>query len=263
MVRSRLVLSALSAAGAAMVAGSLLGAGAAATASTATPTYQLTYGFDAYTGLTKLARWSPCTVINGVRRTHVINYKVHTGGMASRITLAKNAMARVANATGLRFHYAGTTSYIPQGKLAGTSLMLNASRQRTATKSQLVIAWAYAGTGAGRSNLLTGREAGVGSISWASSLASQMRIGDAAVVMRRGVHLKSGFTSGGSVGTLLLHELGHAMGLQHVSYRREVMYPVVSSVSPGGYTLGDRAGLAKVGAARGCFRTPDLPAVSP
>src|SRR3954453_14405747 len=110
MGRSRLVLSALSAAGAAMVAGSLLGAGAAATASTATPTYQLTYGFDAYTGLTKVARWSPCTVINGVRRTHVINYKVHTAGVASRVTLVKNAMARVANATGLRFHYAGTTS---------------------------------------------------------------------------------------------------------------------------------------------------------
>src|SRR3954468_7039665 len=263
MVRSRVVLSALSAAGAAMVAGSLLGAGAAATASTATPTYHLTYGFDAYSGLTKVARWSPCTVINGVRRTHVIRYKVRTAGVSSRVTLVKNAMARVANATGLHFHYAGTTSYIPQGKLSGSSLLLDAARQRNATRSQLVIAWAYGGTGAGRSNLLTGDEAGVGSISWASSTASQLRIGDAAVVMRRGVHLKPGFTSGGSVGTLLLHELGHAMGLQHVSYRREVMYPVVGSVSPAGYTVGDRTGLYKIGAARGCFRTLDLPAVSP
>src|SRR3954465_5585828 len=263
MVRSRLVLSALSAAGAAMVAGSLLGSGAAAKASTLTPTYQLTYGFDAYSGLTKVARWSPCTVINGVRRTHVISYKVHAAGVPSRVTLVKNAMARVANATGLRFHYSGTTSYIPRGKLAGTSLLLDAARQRSTTKAQLVIAWAYGGTGAGRSNLLAGTDAGAGSISWASSRSSQLRIGDAAVVMRRGVHLKPGFTAGGSVGTLLLHELGHTMGLQHVSYRREVMYPVVSSVSPGGYTFADRTGLSKVGAARGCFRTPDLPPVSP
>src|SRR4051794_7257120 len=263
MVRSRLVLSALTAAGATMVAGSLLGAGTTATASTSTSTYQLTYGFDAYSGLTKAARWSPCTVINGVRRTHVINYKVRTAGGSGRVTLVKNAMARVANATGLHFHYAGTTNYVPQGKLSGSSLLLDAARQRKATGAQLVIAWAYGGSGAGRSNLLTGGEAGVGSISWASSTRSQLRIGDAAVVMRRGVHLKSGFTSGGSVGILLLHELGHAVGLQHVSYQREVMYPVVSSVSPSGYTLGDRNGLAKVGAGMGCFRTPDLPAVSP
>jgi hypothetical protein len=261
MLRNRIVLSTLSAAGAAMIAGSLLGAGAAATASTATPTYQLTYGFDAYSGLTKLARWSPCTVISGVRRTHVIRYKVRTAGVASRVTLVKNAMARVAAATGLHLRYAGTTSYVPQGKLSGSSLLLNAYRQRTATHAQLVVAWAYRGAGAGRSNLLTGTEAGVGSISWASSTRSQMRIGDAAVVMRRGVQLKPGFTAGGSIGTLLLHELGHAMGLQHVSYRHEVMYPVVSSLSAGSYTVGDRAGLAKVGAARGCFHTPDLPAV--
>src|SRR3954469_7943824 len=122
MVRSRLVLSALSAAGAARSSGSLLGSGAPAKASTLTPPYQLTYGFDAYSGLTRVARWSPCTVIDGVRRTHVINYKVRTAGVSSRVTLVKNALARVANATGLHFHYAGTTSYVPQGKFSGSSL---------------------------------------------------------------------------------------------------------------------------------------------
>src|SRR4051812_17623393 len=225
MVRSRLVLSALTAAGATMVAGSLLGAGTAATAATSTSTYQLTYGFDAYSGLTKAARWSPCTVIGGVRRTHVINYKVRTAGVSSRVTLVKNAMARVANATGLHFHYAGTTSYIPQGKLSGSSLLLDAARQRNATRSQLVIAWAYGGTGAGRSNLLTGREAGVGSISWASSTRSQMRIGDAAVGMRRGTHPKPGFTSRGSIGIFLLHQARHGGGLQHGSEQRRGTVP--------------------------------------
>lgn len=263
MLRTRLALSALTAAGAAMIGSAVLGTGAAATASTTTPVYQLTYGFDAYSGLTKEARWAPCTVLDGVRRTHVIRYKIRTAGVASRVTLVKNAMARVALNTGLHFHYAGTTSYVPQGKLSGSSLLLNAAKQRSATHAQLVVAWAYGGTGAGHSNLLTPGEAGVGSISWASSSTSQLRIGDAAVVMRRGVHLKPGFVSGGSVGTLLLHELGHTMGLQHVSYPHEVMYPVVSSLSAGGYTLGDRTGLSKVGAAKGCFRTPALPPVSP
>src|SRR3982750_4669910 len=155
MMRTRLALGALSAAGAAMIAGALVSTGTAATASTSTSTYQLTYGFDAYSGLTKVARWSPCTVIDGVRRTHVIDYKVHTAGVSRRVTLVKNAMARVANATGLHFHYAGQTSYIPHGKLSNGMMLLDAAAQRHATKSPLVIAWAYRGTGTGHSNLLT------------------------------------------------------------------------------------------------------------
>jgi hypothetical protein len=263
MLRTKIAVAALTAAGSAMIGGSLVGTSATAAASTSTSTYQLTYSYDASTGLTKLVRWAPCTVVNGVRRTHVINYKVHTAGVAGRVALVKTAMAKVAAATGLHFHYSGTTSYIPRGTVSGGGVMLNAAAQRRATKAQLVVAWAWQGTGSGHSNLLTGAEAGVGSISWASSTTSQVRIGDAAVVMKRGVRLKPGFTAGGSVGTLLLHELGHAMGLQHVSYQREVMYPVVGSLSPATYTLGDRLGLAKVGAAAGCFRTPNLPAISP
>ena len=37
------------------------------------------------------------------------------------------------------------------------------------------------------------------------------------------VPLLSGFAAGPSVGTLLLHELGHAVGLEHVSLRSQVI----------------------------------------
>jgi len=262
MLRAKIALSTLALAGASMAAAGAAGVGATpATAATSTGSYHLTYGYDAYTGLTRIARWAPCTIVNGVRRTHVINYRVHAA--ASRVTLVKQAMSRLANATGLTFRYLGTTSYIPQGKLVDGTMRLEAATQRSRTGAQLVVAWAYRGTGAGHSNLLTGTESGVGSISWASSALSQLRIGDAAVVMKRGVPLKAGFTSGGSVGTLLLHELGHTAGLQHVAYTHEVMYPYIGSASPAGYTTGDRAGLAKVGAGAGCMRTPSLPAINP
>jgi len=265
MLRTKLVLTALTAAGATMIGAGVAGVGmtATATASTATGSYHLTYGYDAYTGQNRLVRWAPCTVINGVRRTHVINYRVRTAGYASRVTLVKHAIARLAYRTGLHFRYLGTTSYVPQGKLVDGSMRLEASAQRAATGAQLVIAWADRGTGPGRSNLLTSSEAGVGSISWASSALSQLRIGDAGVVMKRGVPLKSGFQAGGSVGILLLHELGHVAGLQHVAYSHEVMYPVIGANSPGGYTTGDARGLAKVGAGAGCMRTAGLPAVNP
>ena len=263
MLRTKLALTTLTLVGAAMIAAGLAGVGASASAATSTSSYRLSYGYDAYTGLTKVARWAPCTVIGGVRRTHVINYRIRTAGVAGRVTLVKQAMARLANTTGLHFRYLGRTSYIPQGKLVGGTMRLEAARQHRATGAGLVVAWAYGGTGKGRSNLLTPTEAGAGSISWASSALSQLRIGDAAVVMKRGIHLKSGFQSGGSVGTLLLHELGHAVGLQHVTATREVMYPVIGLTSPAGYTTGDRAGLAKVGAGAGCMHTAGLPPVNP
>jgi hypothetical protein len=52
---------------------------------------------------------------------------------------------------------------------------------------------------------------------------------------------------------LLLHELGHMMGLDHVQDRAEVMYPVMHDV-PNGYGPGDREGLWDLGAAQGCLQ---------
>jgi len=70
-----------------------------------------------------------------------------------------------------------------------------------------------------------------------------------------GVALKPGFTAGASVGALLLHELGHAVGLNHVSLRSQIMYPTIGSWTRAGYHYGDLEGLRAVGRAAGCFRT--------
>jgi hypothetical protein len=52
--------------------------------------------------------------------------------------------------------------------------------------------------------------------------------------------------------TLLRHELGHAMGLNHAAHSDEVMYPTISGSSPTDYQAGDLAGLRAVGATAGC-----------
>jgi hypothetical protein len=253
--------------GAVMSVAGVVGVGTSAAAASGTAGhYRLIHTTDAYTGQTVLVRWAPCLTLNGVTKVHVIHYRVHSAGVARHVRLARRAIARVAYRTGLRFHYDGTTSYIPQGKDSNGAMRLMAATQRRQTHGvQLVVAWAYKGTGSGRSNLLTDAEAGVGSISWASQPAvSQLRIDDAAVVIKRGVHLKPGFQAGGSIGTLLLHELGHAMGLQHVTDTTQAMYPVIGANSPAGYGAGDRTGLAKLGFSWSrCMTTPGLPPVNP
>jgi hypothetical protein len=52
---------------------------------------------------------------------------------------------------------------------------------------------------------------------------------------------------------LLMHELGHAVGLGHTLDPHEVMFPVISEASPGTWGSGDLVGLARVGASGGCI----------
>jgi hypothetical protein len=65
-----------------------------------------------------------------------------------------------------------------------------------------------------------------------------------------------GYRNGKASGTLILHELGHAVGLLHVKDRAQVMYGGFISLSRhgAGYQPGDRAGLQLLGASRGCVR---------
>jgi hypothetical protein len=245
-------------AGLAMTVGGLLGVGAEAATTTTTSSshYALTKAADVYSGTVKVVRWAPCIRKSGTAHTHVIHYRVNTAGVSTRVRLVKQAIARLSTASGLTFQYDGRTSYIPH--FDSTGHFAGAQEQRV-TGVPFVVAWAYKGTGTKASNLLTATEAGVGTIAWKSSNLSQLRIVSAGVVMKRGVHLKSGFQAGGSVGTLLLHELGHAAGLQHVyTDNHQIMYPTLGSYSPSGYAAGDRTGLSKVGRPAGCMTTPSL-----
>jgi hypothetical protein len=54
------------------------------------------------------------------------------------------------------------------------------------------------------------------------------------------------------IGTVLRHELGHALGLGHATRANEVMYGTIGSYSPADYQAGDLAGLHSVGASAGC-----------
>lgn len=183
-----------------------------------------------------VTRWNPC---DGVIRVKVNPTGGGTGALADSIT----AIKALAAATGLKFTYDGTTSFIPRST--------NAWQQ----PAPVVIAWAsrsqtdYLGTGA------------VGEGGWRSSGTSSngttwtWKITSGFVVVDPGSHVTAGFGRGITRGALLLHELGHVAGLGHTSQATQVMSPALSSTSYAAWGTGDRTGLGVVGATHGCVET--------
>jgi hypothetical protein len=188
-------------------------------------------------------RWNPC---------RSIHYRINvTHAPKGAATDVRSAVRRVASATGLTFVYDGATKQIPRSTYA-TSL------DPTRAVPRLVVAWAAPGTGSGRSDLLSNnsREVGVGgyrAYSWRrGSAVHRLRIlAGYVVISTRSNHIKGGFGKGPNRGGLLLHELGHAVGLGHTTDKRQIMYPVLGPYAT--YGAGDRKGLRKVGRAAGCI----------
>ena len=77
------------------------------------------------------------------------------------------------------------------------------------------------------------------------------------VVVNAADHNPPGWASSAYQGPTILHELGHIMGLDHVSSKAELMEP------SGGYVTdfgpGDLAGLELLGRDQGCLREPSVP----
>ncbi len=193
-------------------------------------------------------RWNPCQ--------DSITYKVNTlnareDGRSKAVarTRARNeiidAVSQIDRLTGMTFEYTGTTQEIPTGD--------NWS-DRQGPGDEIVIAYVTNRKPASRSTLLAGGAWGMGGQVY-------MYEGDTVVVGRGFVVLDSdkartmrpGFGPGARRGNLVLHELGHVMGLDHVPDPRLLMNPVLTDKTPDGFAAGDRAGLAELGIKAGCI----------
>jgi hypothetical protein len=176
------------------------------------------------------ARWDPC---------RTIGYRVNAAQTPSgAITDVKGAIDRLSQATGLSFVYRGTTTGIPQ---SGTNGWYPAD-------TQIVVAWARPS----QSSMLRLYSGAVGV---GAAISSVSRIIRGAVVLNSGHSYPAGFGPGKTRGDLVLHELGHAMGLGHIGASTQIMYPVLT---PGlaRLGLGDLTGLERRGARLGCVGGP-------
>jgi hypothetical protein len=181
-------------------------------------------------------RWNPCAPIP---------YRVNLGGTSRRnLHVVKRALAQVARATGFTFVYAGRTHSVPFAR--------NRSAARQIPGQGLVIAW----TTPRRVPALAGDVVGIGGPGPSyhrDQTGWEITSAGVAIDRKGAAHLRRGMVDGPSLMSLLLHELGHAMGLGHVASKSEVMHEGLGPWSRPHYGAGDLAGLAQLGADQGCF----------
>lgn len=196
-------------------------------------------------------RWNPC---------QVIGYRVNLAGApAKALDDVKIAIANVARTTGLKYLYRGTTRVIP----GASSAFLSPYPKDT----QLVIAWVRPGT----SKHLPSSSDYVGYGGWLS-VGRATKVGGGSyypitqgfVVLDRNRAMPTGFGLGdanglqGTWGQLVMHELGHTVGLTHVSDKTQLMYPYLQ-YRAAAWGLGDLGGLYNLGTRLGCFPASSLP----
>ncbi|WP_374968420.1 matrixin family metalloprotease [Terrabacter sp. BE26] len=195
-------------------------------------------------------RWDPCKPIY---------WKVNPrwapkGG----VTDLKAAIARVHAATGLTFVYEGTTTLVP-----GT-----AAYDEVDTSGQIIIAWApdgystlipkaprgsYGPMGVGGGTVYI--RSGVDGRQYAVIDSAYVLLSTSFSTLAGGFGLGNRYGWQGTRGMLDMHELGHAIGLQHAQGRSEIMYPYAQRMLAN-WGAGDLNGLRLLGRAPGCI--PEL-----
>jgi hypothetical protein len=162
------------------------------------------------------------------------------GGPPDSIALVQDAVARVEEASGLRFQYAGKTTERPHWDSPVTPAIGPAE--------PVLVSWAKAD----EVHQLAGNVAGIGGSVSISTPDGRLRYVTGGVTLDAGsfARLTAQLHGEAEERAIILHELGHVVGLAHVSDTGELM----SAKNAGrlDFGPGDLEGLAKLGSGP-CF----------
>lgn len=180
-------------------------------------------------------RYDPCSEIP---------YVVNPGnGPGNAVELVAGAMRRVEVATGLEFRFEGTNSQLPNYfslQLLGDDLV------RVEGHPVVWIGW----TTVESTDLLPDDHhvAGVGGSLFdnAARVINRGEYSTGQVILDGDSGASPDFGSGFSEGNLLLHEIGHLVGLDHVDDPNQIMFPSLGDQGAG-YQSGDLEGLGRLG----------------
>jgi hypothetical protein len=201
------------------------------TAATMSATSSTAYGFMAKDSAGRPAHWNRCSLIR---------YRVNTAALpstsrATALSEVHAAMTKLGAAHGLKFDYAGSTTVVPYTTDWGAKIP-------STQPAEIYLAWSTEA----KVPALAGSIAGLGGPSYSTGGSREPRVVRGGVTLDVAAKVAPGFGTGATRGALLLHEIGHAANLAHVSDKYQVMYPSLTSVSRGDYQTGDKAGLAKL-----------------
>lgn len=197
-----------------------------------------------------VVRWNPCAAI-----TVKVNLAaLPAAKRPAALSDTKTALRAVSAATGLTLSFLGRTREVPRSStVAGQSADIVIA-WTTPTKTDFPLSGPLFGYG-GEKDRSAMQPQPDGSIRYFGPwIYRGYVVLDTPQILRQ--HAKrSG--RGVSQMNMLLHELGHAVGLEHVTNPVQLMNPYLTNRSPAGYGAGDLAGLQKVGRVAGCITLPD------
>ncbi|HSL10647.1 MAG TPA: hypothetical protein VLA82_04980 [Actinomycetota bacterium] len=185
-------------------------------------------------------RWNPCDTIH-----YVINPSRAPEGSVEDV---HEAVRQVSRATGIAFAYDGLTDEVP------TRRRQSVQRDRYGERwAPVLIAWVDPDETDIDFERDTHEAAAVAAP--ARPLTGEELLVTGFVAMNLEDPNPPGFGWPGAQGPVLLHELGHVMGLAHIDTPGEIMEKAGGGVT--GFGPGDLEGLRRLGREAGCLTTPE------
>lgn len=185
-------------------------------------------------------RYDPCTPV-----AYVVNVD-HAPRQGLKDV--RHAFDLAGAATGIRFVYEGLTNEVP---ITGRPPY---QPERYGDRwAPVLVGWVEAGPAVFKEH-----DVGIAGSAYVANDDGDLVYVTGSIALNAAEELSSGSAAGRTWGRVLLHEVGHVVGLDHVDDLSQVMNESLTS-APAAWGVGDEAGLRLLGSRSGCLATPALP----